>query len=101
MLTVTPATMHDRTATVKYYARRLRLRSATDTTAVANEVDEFLLVLRDHPNAHFGELHELKQMCRGLEERLNEPPVGQLCDTSNALQGKLFDLRDEIRRSCV
>ena len=46
-----------------------------------------------------GMLHELKEHCAGLEERLlkhAERPVGIVCDTSNACAGKLYDLRDEL-----
>ena len=46
-----------------------------------------------------GMLHELKEHCAGLEDRLHkhaERPVGFVCDTTNACTGKLYDLRDEL-----
>jgi hypothetical protein len=47
-----------------------------------------------------GVLFETKRWCDGLDERLarvSEPFVGSLCDTSNALTGKLFVWRRELQ----
>jgi hypothetical protein len=49
-----------------------------------------------------GLLHEIKQFCDGHDGRMAavfEPLAADICDTSKALDGKLYELQRELARS--
>ena len=48
-----------------------------------------------------GLLHEIKEFCEGHDERMAavfEPRAADMCDTSKALDGKLFELQRDLAR---
>lgn len=77
------------------YARELASKraNASPTSSLASSVDESLAF---DPTLR-GDLVDLRKHLDGFEERLHEPRVGEIMDTSRARTGYLYRVRDELR----
>ena len=76
----------------KELAARTKSKEASPTQSLASSFDGVQsTTLRD-------DLVDLKEHLEGFEARLYEPRVGQIMDATNATNGKLYVLREELRR---
>ena len=93
IFTQRPMSTHERAKLfAKELAARTKSKEASPTQSLASSFDGIQsTTLR-------GDLVDLKEHLDGFEARLYEPCVGQIMDATNATNGNLYVLREELRR---